>query len=270
MQINRCSLIDAGDSRPREVISVMAVCGRFTSLTPVDELAEYFEADPADELSAESFVPNYNVAPTTRIFVVASSPTGGRRLGRMKWGLVPSWSKEARGSGLINARSETVADKPSFRDSFRTKRCLIPMSGYYEWRTIDVPAPEPGTKAVKSAVYVTRVDGAPMAVAGLWAHWKDRGDPGSVAPLVSCCVVTRDSVGVLAHVHDRMPVLVGKELWREWLEADPKLEDPSSLLREILDRGDDADSQLVLTSVGSRVNSIRHNGPDLITPTTDS
>lgn len=233
------------------------MCGRFTSLTPPEELAALFEAEvvPTEGEDA-AFRPNYNVAPTTSILVVARAGDGHRRLGRMTWGLVPNWAKERRGSGLINARAETVAEKPSFRPSIRTKRCLVPMDGYYEWRTVDV-----GTSGPKRAVYVTRRDRRPVAVAGLWSTWTSPDD-GVVRR--TCCVITTAANPSLARVHDRMPAVVEAEDWAEWLgtgqSTDAELGRALGLLVPAMD------DVLTMVDVGPAVNAVRNNGPDLIVP----
>lgn len=233
------------------------MCGRFTSLTPPAELAAIFDAEevPTDGEEA-AFRPNYNVAPTTSVLVVARSGDGTRRLGRMTWGLVPSWAKERRGSGHINARAETVAEKPSFRPSIRTKRCLVPMDGYYEWRTIDVGAAGP-----KRAVYVTRRDRRPLAVAGLWSLWTSPDD-GVVRR--TCCVITTAANASLARVHDRMPAVIEAEDWDEWLgEGQSTDVEPDGALALLVPTSDDV---LTMVDVGPAVNAVRNNGPELILP----
>lgn len=214
----------------------------------------------AAELSSSGaeFRANYNVAPSTQILVVARAGDGGRRLGRMTWGLVPSWTKERRGSGHINARAETVSEKPSFRSSFRTKRCLVPMDGYFEWRT--VPTAGSSLTGPKRAVYVTRTDGRPMAVAGLWATWRS---PGSDEVLRSCCVITTAANAALARVHDRMPAVVEPEDWSDWLGESSN--DEAESRRRALDvLVPSEEGVLTMIEVGSEVNSVRNNGPQLI------
>jgi putative SOS response-associated peptidase YedK len=261
------------------------MCGRFSSLTPPGVLARIFDAEVTPEIDGEEFHPNYNVAPSTRIFVIASSPSNGRRLGRMQWGLVPHWAKPPFGTGQINARSETIGEKPTFRDSYRKRRCVIPMTGYYEWRTVrgvevldsrPVLDPRAGAKREeKRAVYVTRRDGQPLAVAGLWSIWTsnhDLADDRTGRDVAhregelqrrTCCVVTRDANTTLATVHDRMPVVLEKEQWPVWLgENGPSDE---SDLQELL--GSDPDSiDLSFVDVSTLVNSVRNNGPELIVP----
>lgn len=237
-----------------------------------------FSAEIADDVRLEEFRPNFNVAPSTRVFAVARSETRGRLLGRFQWGLVPAWSREPSGTGHVNARAETAAEKPSFRDSFRKRRCVIPMSGYYEWRTVpeigrkaDAVSEESkstGTKAPfgKRAVYVTRSDGRPMAVAGLWSIWS--GGEGATDVRRTCCVITTQANGRLAAVHDRKPLLLDEDSWDLWLDGPVTPGgDISTLTGILLGRGTDDD--LAIVDVGPLVNSVRNNGPELIEPVID-
>lgn len=214
----------------------------------------------ADEVSTEGtdvpFRPNFNVAPTTSILVVARARDGRRRLGRMTWGLVPGWAKERRGSGHINARAETVAEKPSFRPSIRTRRCLVPMDGYYEWCTVDV-----ATGGPKRAVYVTRRDRRPLAVAGLWSAWTSPED-GVVRR--TCCVITTAANPSMARVHDRMPAIIEEEDWADWLGVDEPAEAELGRALDLLVPA--PDDVLGMIDVGPAVNAVRNNGPDLIIP----
>lgn len=242
--------------------TVAIVCGRFTSLTPPDELAAIFAtADPSPSLFDE-FRPNYNVAPTTRVAAVANDSEGHRRLGRFQWGLVPHWSKDPSGSArLINARSETVFEKPSFRSSASSRRCIVPMDGFYEWRTVyDTPRP---AKSPKEPVYVTRSDGQPLAVAGLWASWRDPA-AGEEAPwLHTCCIVTTAANDTMAPIHDRMPVILEHDDWSTWLDVSHTNRDELNALMV------PAEIDVVrVIDVAPIVNSIRNNGPDLIVPIT--
>lgn len=206
-----------------------------------------------------NFRPNFNVAPSMSILVVASGSDGYRKLGRMTWGLVPSWAKERRGSGHVNARSETIAEKPSFRPSIRHKRCLIPMDGYYEWRTVG-DSLQASTKQPKRAVYVTRADGKPLATAGLWSTWRPSPDEPAIR---TCCVITTAANSSLATVHDRMPVVLEQQDWSVWLgderqEGDGGVEEALALLIPA------EDAVLTMINVGPLVNSVRNNGPELI------
>ncbi len=232
------------------------MCGRFTSVTPPDELARLFET-PTPSPDVVEHSPNYNVAPTTRILGVAVDREGTRRIGRFQWGLVPSWAKDASGSArLINARSESIFEKPSFRHLVPTRRCIVPMDGFYEWRTIhDVPPP---ARAPKEPIYVTRADGRPLAVAGIWSSW--RSDEES-AWLHTCCLVTTRANATIESIHDRMPVILEADDWTSWL--DPANSDRREI--EALMRPADPDV-VVVRRVSTRVNSVRNNDPSLLDP----
>ena len=232
------------------------MCGRFTSLTPPAELAQLFETEtPSDEVA--DFQPNHNVAPTTKVLAVAVDREGRRRLGRFQWGLVPSWAKDPSGSArLVNARSETVFEKPSFRHLVPSRRCIVPMDGFYEWRTVyDAPRP---TKAPKEPVYVTRRDGRPLAVAGLWSSWRSDVD----SPwLHTCCVLTTEANELIAPVHDRMPVILDERDWSTWLE--PSISDRAELTALMISA---PPASITLRPVSTRVNSVRNNDPSLLDP----
>jgi len=244
---------DDSDGSPRTKY-VASVCGRFTSLTPPGELAQLFQTEPASD-DVAGFAPSYNVAPTTRILAVAVDREGRRRLGRFQWGLVPSWAKDSSGSArLVNARSETVFDKPSFRHLVPSRRCIVPMDGFYEWRTV-YEAPRPA-KAPKEPVYITRRDGRPLAVAGLWSSWRADGD----APwLHTCCVLTTDANAAIDPIHDRMPVILEEEDWSTWL--DPTLSDRAELTAFMVPAPDEV---IDVRPVSTRVNSVRNNEPSLL------
>lgn len=230
-----------------------------------------FDADLSEDLHTDTFHSNFNVAPSTKILAVAISPVRGRVVGRLQWGLVPEWAKVRQGTGHINARGETIAEKPSFRDSFQRRRCLVPMSGYYEWRTIDDPEGlidgDSNAKPVKRAVYVTREDGRPIAVAGLWSSWTDRSvrTQDGPATLRTCCVVTTEATGPLARVHDRMPLILEEKDWSMWLGEDSHDGSTDPRIATVL-RNPPRTDHLKLINVGPLVNSIRNNGPDLIVP----
>ena len=181
----------------------------------------------------------------------------------MRWGLVPPWAKAApdgtpenKGPLLINARAETVTTSPAFRSSARSKRCLVPMDGYYEWKpNPDTPA---GKKARKTPFYMYRADGEPLFMAGLWSVWRS-GQPGHDVPLLSCTIITTDAVGELAEIHDRMPLVVNQRDWDRWLDPDaPAAADLLAAPPDI--------SGIDLREVSTLVNNVRNNGPELIEP----
>ena len=220
------------------------MCGRYVLGADAADYAEYFGAHLAVE---ESLDRSYNVAPTDPVYVVAERE-GERTLGVMRWGLIPHWAKDARGM-QINARSETIASTPMFRDSFSRKRCIIPADGFYEW--------EPKEKG-RTPHWVYRADGYPMGFAGVWATWRD---PGSDELVRSCAIVTTAARGVITSVHDRMPLALDPSVWERWLDrtvTDP--EEAGALLQPI-------DPDLIMEhAVSSKVNSVRNNSPELTDP----
>lgn len=198
------------------------MCGRFTSTTPASELADFFEAET--ELPDE--IENYNVTPTSDVAVVHQGENGQRRLDLMFWGLVPSWAESpAIGSRLINARSETVAVKPSFRSAFRRRRCLIPVDGFYEW----VQVPE---RKKKQPVYITSTDGNPLAFAGIWESWRSKDGSQSADELRSCSIITGLPNEMIAPLHDRMPMILSRDQWAPWLDpSNDRIDELHSMLR---------------------------------------
>ena len=241
------------------------MCGRFTSLTPPEELAEIFSTAPLNPQLFDEFQPNFNVPPTTRITAVAQDAQGIRKLGRFQWGLVPTWAKDASGSArCINARSETVHEKPSFRSSVPTKRCIIPMDGFYEWQTIGITASSPPKP--KQPVYVTRRDGNPLAVAGLWASWRDRSLGDSAPWLHSCCVITTQANDTMSPIHDRMPVILEAQDWDDWLNVGGGSHTATQIQR-ITELMIPADPLILIPQwVSTAVNSVRNNHAELVLP----
>ncbi len=246
------------------------MCGRFAVTTDPALLAEKIHAiDEATAAAGEGSVlhgPNYNVAPTATVAAVVSrhdqpDDTPTRRVRLMRWGLVPPWVKAApdgtpenKGPLLINARAEKVTTSPAFRASAKSKRCLVPMDGYYEWKpNPDTPA---GKKARKTPFYMYRADGEPLFMAGLWSVWRPEKD---AAPLLSCTIITTDAVGELAEIHDRMPLVVDQRDWDRWLDPD----EPAAA--ELLSAPPDI-SGIDLREVSTLVNNVRNNGPELIEP----
>lgn len=241
------------------------MCGRFAVTTDPALLAEKIRA--IDEASEQSAV-SYNVAPTTSIATVVArhdepDDEATRRVRLMRWGLVPSWIKaggdgkpDSKGPLLINARADKVTTSPAFRSSAKNKRCLIPMDGYYEWKpNSDAPA---GKKARKTPFYMHRSDGEQLFMAGLWSVWKADTEQ---SPLLSCTIITTDAVGELAHIHDRMPLIVEESDWDRWLNPDS----PADL--ELLAASPSIEG-IEIREVATFVNSVRNNGPELIAPVT--
>ncbi|MGY4711478.1 SOS response-associated peptidase [Mycolicibacterium sp. CBM1] len=246
------------------------MCGRFAVTTDPALLAEKIHAidemTAATETASKAGGPNYNVAPTSSVATVVSrhdhpDDTPTRRLRLMRWGLVPPWVKAAadgspenKGPLLINARAEKITTSPAFRSSAKSKRCLVPMDGYYEWKPDpDSPA---GKKARKTPYFMHRADGEPLFMAGLWSVWRPDKD-GS--PLLSCTIITTDAVGELAEIHDRMPLVVAERDWDLWLNPDAPAD------TDLLTRAPEIDG-IEIREVSTLVNSVRNNGPELIEP----
>ncbi len=234
------------------------MCGRFVSTTSAEELADYFAAEaPPDDEEFGGRPPSYNVAPSQDILAVYHDGTS-RRIDAFRWGLVPFWAKDPKiGNRMINARSETIAEKNSFKRPFAKRRCIIPADGFYEWKKIE------GSK-FKQPTYMSRVDGAPFAFAGLWEIWNDPGrldDSGEPMRLHSCTILTGEPNDKVAEVHDRMPVMLPPSAWDTWLDSDNHDTETLSQLFT------PAPSQLIrIQTVSTEVNNVRNNRPDLIEP----
>ena len=221
------------------------MCGRFSQQRPASELSEIFAAEPlVDDLG-----PRYNIAPTDEALVVVQREER-RGLTAYRWGLIPHWAKEAKtGSKMFNARAETLATSPAFRDAFKRKRCLVPVDGFYEWK-------REGT--VRQPYRIRRADGRPLALAGLWAGWKD---PSTELVRRTFTIITSAPNAAMAPLHDRMPVIVPEDAWDRWLEPEPA--DPGELSGLLLPS--DA-IELDIQAVSRRVNDVRNDGPELIEP----
>ena len=219
------------------------MCGRYSLIADLGELARRFEFD-GDWLTFESA---YNIAPTQDVLTVVGGET--RRGGFMRWGLVPWWAKNASiGNRMINARAETVAQKPAFRDALRRRRCLVLADGFYEWQRAG--------NARRPMRVVMRSRG-PFAFAGLWSVWKD--PDGNRIP--SCAIITTAANDLLRPVHDRMPVVLPKEMEEFWL--DPTVDDPNMLASVLAPYSDDA---MDVYEVSALVNSAANDGPEVIEP----
>ena len=230
------------------------MCGRFTLRTPAHQLAEAFGVEVRANLAAR-----YNIAPSQDIAVVRAAPEpdnddgGWRELTILRWGLVPQWARDAAmGNRMINARAETVAEKPAFRAAFRQRRCLIAADGFYEWRK----APD----GSKQAYFIARADDAPFAFAGLWERWRLPG----AEPLETCAIITTDANATLAPIHHRMPVILAAGDHDAWLDPDAP---PGDALTALL-RPAPPDA-VIARAVGRHVNSARNDDPVCIEPAAD-
>lgn len=229
------------------------MCGRFAASQSTEEIVETFLIDEV----VDEAIPSFNVAPTDPVAAVVERPdkeTGGvtRKLVSPRWGLVPAWSKDARGGArMINARSETVATKPAFAPSFAKRRCLIPADGYYEW----TPGRRDG-KDYKQPWYLRPAGEGPFVMAGLYAFWRDEA---ADSWLTTCTIITTRATDALGHIHDRMPMVIGPGDWGAWL--DPHLTDPADALPLLRTPTD-----MATYEVSTAVNSVRNNGPELVEP----
>jgi putative SOS response-associated peptidase YedK len=231
------------------------MCGRYAASSNPDDLAIEFEAVRAD--GQKALPADYNVAPTKDVYVVRHKKerdaegalTGGghRELRAVRWGLVPSWAKDASvGNRMLNARVESLTDKPAFRTAARIRRCLVPADGWYEWaKRLDSPTKQP--------YFVTPQDGSVMAFAGLWEVW-GRGDDR----LYTCTVVTSPAVGALTEIHERMPLVLPPDRWAAWL--DPAREDVETLLEPT---PPPIVETFEIRPVSPAVNNVKTNGPEL-------
>jgi putative SOS response-associated peptidase YedK len=233
------------------------VCGRYTSVTPAAALARYFDVD---EVVADDLGSRYNVAPTSEVYAVARRGSA-TRLGSLRWGLVPSWADDPRiGSRLINARAESVAERPAFRQAFARRRCLVPADGFYEWQVT------PGT-ATRQPWYIRYRDGRPLAFAGLWESWRRHpggaGGDGEAASerIVSVAIVTTTANDALADLHDRMPVVLAPSSWETWL--DPANDDVAALQRLLAPAPPELFERVAVRPL---VNKVANEGPELLVP----
>jgi putative SOS response-associated peptidase YedK len=219
------------------------MCGRFVQYSDPDLYAEQFDLGricPA--------APRYNLAPSQAVLAVRQAEDGVRDLTPLRWGLIPAWSKGPNSRySMINARAETVADKPAYRAAFRQRRCLIPSEGFYEWRQ---------TPGGKQPCLIRRTDGAPFAMAGLWELWQGEG-----ARIETCTIIVTDANTAVAPIHDRMPVIIQPADYGAWLN--PHHGDRTALTA-LLRPAHPAD--WLVSPVSRRVNNPRNEGPDLILP----
>ncbi len=219
------------------------MCGRYSLTSSLSELAQRFEFDG----DRDDFRPRYNVSPTQQVLTVVGGEP--RRAGFMRWGLIPSWSKDGPSSRpLINARAETVAEKPSFRDSLKRRRCLVLADGFYEWQKVG---------DAKRPMRVTMRTGEPFAFAGLWSKWTD----SEGISISSCAVITTAANDLLTPIHHRMPVILSEEVEDLWL--DTALDDSQTLTQFLEPYPEDA---LEAYEVSPLVNSASNDIPEVTAP----
>jgi putative SOS response-associated peptidase YedK len=248
------------------------MCGRYASSRKPEDLVEEFEI--RDNRVDEALAPDFNVAPTKPVYAVlerSPSPRDAeagerqppeRQLRVLTWGLVPSWAKDPSiGNRMINARMETVAEKPAYKRAFAARRCLLPADGYFEWYPT-----EQRTKAgkpLKQPFFIHPKDGSTLAMAGLYEIWRDptRDDDDPQRFRWTCTVLTTTAEDDLGRIHDRMPLLVEPGRYTDWL--DPTLNDPDALKGLLVPA---APGRLEAYPVSTDVNSVRNNGPELVEP----
>jgi putative SOS response-associated peptidase YedK len=214
------------------------MCGRYTLLAAPELLQDLFGLAEAPDLA-----PRYNVAPTQQVAAVRRLAGGeGRELVLLRWGLIPSWASDPSvGNRLLNARAETVADKPSFRSALRSRRCLILADGFFEWQSL---------KGKKQPFYFRLRDGRPFAIAGLWERWAR----GSNGPVESCTLITTEANDLVRPLHERMPVILPPDAYEAWLDpAGGRPEQLQPLLRPY------RAEEMIAYPVSVRVNSPRND-----------
>ena len=245
------------------------MCGRYASSRRPEDLVEEFEV--IENRVPEPLPPDYNVAPTKEVYAVLERPPSARdgvegeppqrQLRVVRWGLVPSWAKDPSiGNRMINARMETVAEKPAYRRALAARRCLLPADGYFEWYpTGELTA---AGKPRKQPFFICPKDGGALAMAGLYEIWRDptKAEDAEDRFRWTCTVITTDAEDDLGKIHDRMPLMVEPERWQAWL--DPRT-DQDTVLDLLVPA---APGRLEAYPVSTMVNAVRNNGPELIEP----
>ena len=219
------------------------MCGRFAFYSPTEAAAALFGASGSVDLE-----PRYNIAPTQYVAAIRNSEDDGRELVSLRWGLVPFWAKDPSiGNRMINARAETVAEKPSYRAAYRHRRCLVLADGFYEWRR---------EGETKTPYFISLASGEPFALAGLWENWTDKASGES---LQTTTLVTTDANDFMAPLHHRMPVVLEAGSATDWLAGSQELLDDVAAITPALQAW----------PVDRRVNNARNEGDDLIRPAGD-
>lgn len=249
------------------------MCGRYASSRRPEDLIEEFEV--VDNRVPEPLAPDYNVAPTKEVYAVVERPPRKaekeeadkseaepeRQLRTLRWGLVPSWAKDPSiGNRMINARMETVAEKPAFRRAFSARRCLLPADGYFEWYPTEEKTK--AGKPRKQPFFIRPRDGGSLAMAGLYEIWRDptRDEDDPQRFRWTCTVITTDAEDDVGRIHDRMPLMVEPARWHSWLDA----RTPKESLLDLLTPA--SPGKLEAYPVSTLVSNVRNNGPELLDP----
>lgn len=222
------------------------MCGRYVSATAASKLAEEFSVD---EVVVEDLGERYNVAPTLDVYTIVTTNEGTRRMGALRWGLVPAFAKdESIGNRMINLRTETVTSKGGFTRLLEKRRCIVPADGFYEWQKKEVP----GKKTPeRQPFYITSADGGPLAFAGLWDKWKD---------LSTVTLITGEPNDLVGKIHDRMVVCLPEQAWDTWLDPNVSAQEAAKLLVPM------PSDQMRAYPVTKLVSNVRNDGPELLEP----
>lgn len=228
------------------------MCGRYVSATAASKLAEEFHVD---EIVVEDLGQRFNVAPTLDVYAIATTNENKRRLGSLRWGLVPGFAKDEKiASRMINLRTETVIEKPAFSKLLDKRRCIVPADGFYEWQPTDGKRKQP--------FYITAADGQPLAFAALWDRWTppdQRGKEG-VEPLRTVTLITGEPNELVAPIHNRMVVCLPEERWDAWLDPSVGKDEAAAMLVTL-----PAD-QMRAYPVVPLVGTVKNEGPELLEP----
>ena len=232
------------------------MCGRYTSTSTAAQVAAFFAAE---EVKTDELPLRYNVAPSQQVYAIAErrpkdeGDEPRRQLGSFKWGLVPSWAKDPSiGNRMINARAETLSSRNAYKRALARHRCIIPANAFYEWQVREFEG-----RRRKAPYVIQHRDGSPLAFAGLWEVWHDAEDQ----PLRTCVIITTEANRLLASIHDRMPVVLPRKAWDEWL--DPDNQDVTRLRKLLVPV---PEKEFEAYEISTLVNNVRHEGPELIEP----
>ena len=231
------------------------MCGRYVSATAASKLAEEFQVD---EVVVEDLGERYNVAPTLDVYTIVTTSEGKRRMGALRWGLVPGFAKdESIGNRMINLRAETVTSKPAFTKLLDRRRCIVPADGFYEWQKKEVP----GKKTPeRQPFYITAADGGPLAFAALWDRWTppDLRGKDDAEPLRTVTLITGEPNDLVAKIHDRMVVCLPEEVWDTWLDPEVGAEEAAKLLVPM------PSEMMRAYPVVKLVSNVKNEGPELL------